>query len=134
MMQLDEILRLADKHEIEFLSGDVLAAISAIGLTPDVDRQNPQAVAAHNAAVLTGQDAIDGWMKNSFGEALENKRCFLRDADLRGPLPPSPASPGAFQVLSGAEGHTHPISTTVLGTGLLRQGKTPRYDGNGHIT
>lgn len=131
-MELDEILQLADEQGIDFLPGDVLAAISAIGSAASVDRKNPQALAAHNASVLAAHDAGRVWSRDPSDGKVEVKIKFLNTATLGESLPLT-ASAALHQIFPGAEGHTKPIDPTDRGTGLLRQGKTPNYRKDGHV-
>lgn len=129
----ESVFELADEQGIDFLPGAVLAALWRINRLPGtVNRKDPEAIAAHNASVLAAGVTAYAWAKDPSDGRAEEKGKFLRMATLGEPFP-APISAAFRRVISGAEGHTHPINPTARGTGLRRQEKAPKYDEGGHV-
>lgn len=132
MIDGDPILKLAEKEGVGPLPEGVMAAIRTINSTASVDRQDPRALAAHNAAVVAAHRIIQAW-ETSASIEQERKREAFRQAVLdEGSA--STRSPAAYEnVVPGREGHTNPIPPTVGGTGLGGQEKPPKYDEDGNL-
>lgn len=132
-MNLVDVLRLADRYQIDSLPGSVLAAIWQLNCAaPNVDRNNPQLVAAHNLRVICAHGVLAEW-ESSEPKNMSDLRYRFRTLVLD-TYAPEPKSPSAYSLaLPGARRLTAPIEPTVNGTGLRRQGKTPRYDEQGHL-
>jgi len=133
MSELNRVLQLADKNKIDFLSGDVLAAIWMINSsTADVDKRSPQSVSAHNADISAAHEIFDNWRDSAPDGQYGDIRAF-QIAVLEEWSTSEASSPILLNIIPGKKSHTHPITLTSRGTGLRMGEKAPRYDRKGHI-
>lgn len=131
-MTPEEVGVLVARFGIGEVPGEVVSAILEINNTEAfLDRGNHQAVIAHNNRVIAAHRAVDDWRWAADDEGRLRRRKFQNAVfEWSGPRIPGP---NYVKIFPGRVGHTRPINPMVMGTGLPRQGKAPRYDEDGHL-